>query len=166
MPLTNVGNSTSLNSTEFGRPMSVIYGEMTFQNLHQRPAMLSQRESWISTPPVSYGKWKVQTLSRIVNLFRHSQYSEPMGMRALAPRFQQAGGGGWQWRMPRVPSVDVRHFQFCTKRSDTMLVPAGFRRLLWPPLPEHYQLLCLLTCLCNQLQGLCYKQDFSTAWSA
>ena len=56
MPLTNVGNSTSPNSTEFCRPMPVIYGEMTFQNLHQRPAMLSQRESRISTPPVSSGK--------------------------------------------------------------------------------------------------------------
>ena len=42
-------------------------------------------------------------------------------------------------------------------------LPAGFRRLLWPPLPEHYQLLCLLTCMCNQLQGLRYKKDFSTA---
>ena len=56
MPLTNVGNSTSPNSTEFCRPTPVFYGEMTFQNLRQRPAMLSQRESWISTPPVSYGK--------------------------------------------------------------------------------------------------------------
>ena len=27
-------------------------------------------------------------------------------------------------------------------------------------LPEHYQLLCLLTCMCNQLQGLCYKKGF------
>ena len=34
-------------------------------------------------------------------------------------------------------------------------LPAGFRRLLWPPLPEHDQLLCLLTCVCDQLQGLC-----------
>ena len=56
MPLTKVGNSSSPSSTEFCRPMPVIYGEMTFQNLHQRPVMLSQRESWISTPPVSYGK--------------------------------------------------------------------------------------------------------------
>ena len=56
MPLTNVSNSTSPNGTEFCRPMSVIYGEKTFQNLHQRPAMLSQQEWWISTPPVSYGK--------------------------------------------------------------------------------------------------------------
>ena len=39
-------------------------------------------------------------------------------------------------------------------------LPAGFRRLLWPPLPEHYQLLCLLTCMRNQLQGLCYKKGF------
>ena len=39
-------------------------------------------------------------------------------------------------------------------------LPAGFRRLLWPPLPEHYQLLCLLTCMCNQLHGLCYKKGF------
>ena len=53
---TNVGNSTSPNSTEFCRPMPVIYGEKTFQNLHQRPAMLSQREWCISTPPRSHGK--------------------------------------------------------------------------------------------------------------
>ena len=112
------------------------------------------------------------------------------------------------------PSVDVRHFQFCTKRyrhharigsmshlfhtglarnrtifamtqhfsklGDTPFwhlcvpkgaemtslrggepfapLPAGFRRLLWPPLSEHYLLLCLLTCMCNQLHGLCYKK--------
>ena len=30
---------------------------------------------------------------------RHSRYSEPMEMRALAPRSQQAGGREWQWRM-------------------------------------------------------------------
>ena len=30
MPLTNVGNSTSPNGTEFCRPMPVIYGEKTF----------------------------------------------------------------------------------------------------------------------------------------
>ena len=54
--LTNVGNSTSPNSTEFCRPMPVIYGEKIFQNLRQRPAMLSRREWWIRTPPVSYGK--------------------------------------------------------------------------------------------------------------
>ena len=56
MPLTNVGNSTSPNSTEFCRPMPVIYGEKTFQSLHQRPAILLRREWWISTLPVSYGK--------------------------------------------------------------------------------------------------------------
>ena len=39
-------------------------------------------------------------------------------------------------------------------------LPAGFRRLLWPPLPERYQLLCLLTCMCNQLHGLRYKKGF------
>ena len=56
MPLTKVSNSTSPNGTEFCRPMPVINGEKTFQNLRQRPAMLSQREWWISAPPVSYGK--------------------------------------------------------------------------------------------------------------
>ena len=44
--------------------------------------------------------------------------------------------------------------------GEPFALPAGFRRLLWPPLPEHYQLLCLLTCMCNQLQGLCYKKGF------
>ena len=37
MPLTKVGNSSGPSSTEFCRPMPVIYGEMTFQNLRQRP---------------------------------------------------------------------------------------------------------------------------------
>ena len=44
MSLTKVGNSSSPSSTEFCRPMPVINGEKTFQNLHQRPAILSQRE--------------------------------------------------------------------------------------------------------------------------
>ena len=39
-------------------------------------------------------------------------------------------------------------------------LPAGFRCLLWPPLPEHHQLLCLVTCVCNQLHGLCHKKGF------
>ena len=42
--------------------------------------------------------------------FRHSQYSGPIGMRVSAPR----GNGGCPGNL--VPSVDVRHFQFCTKR--------------------------------------------------
>ena len=56
MLLTNVGDSTSPNSTEFCRPMPVFYGEMTLQNLLHRPSMLLQRELWTSTPPVNYGK--------------------------------------------------------------------------------------------------------------
>ena len=50
--------------------------------------------------------------------FCHSQHSEPIGMRASAPRSQQAGGREWQWRMSRrnsVPSVDVRHIPILYK---------------------------------------------------
>ena len=118
----------------------------------------------------------------------------------------------------KVPSVEIRHFQFCTKRyrhhdgfnvspvshgpctqqnkfcNDAAChevrghpvwhhcVPKGaeltslrgsvpfaltcrFRRLPWPPLSEYHQLLCLCTCKCNQLNGLCYKNGFwHDAW--
>ena len=37
-------------------------------------------------------------------------------------------------------------------------LPAGFRRLLWPPLIDHRLVTCLWTCKCNQLYGLCHKK--------
>ena len=39
-------------------------------------------------------------------------------------------------------------------------LPAGFRRLLWPPLFDHRLVTCFWTCKCNQLHGLCYKKGF------
>ena len=37
-------------------------------------------------------------------------------------------------------------------------LPAGFRRLLWPPLVDHRLVTCHWTCKCNQLHGLCHKK--------
>ena len=39
-------------------------------------------------------------------------------------------------------------------------LPAGSRRLLWPPLFDRRLVTCLWTCKCNQLHGLCYKKGF------
>ena len=36
-------------------------------------------------------------------------------------------------------------------------LPAGFRRLLWPPLIDHRLVTCLWTCKCK-LYGLCHKK--------
>ena len=40
-------------------------------------------------------------------------------------------------------------------------LPAGFRCLLWPPLPEHHQLLCLL--YETSCEGCATRKEFSTA---
>ena len=64
MSLTKVGDSSSPSSSESVPQMPVINGEKT-----QRPAMPSQQEWWISTPPTSYDKGNAQTLSTTVNLF-------------------------------------------------------------------------------------------------
>ena len=52
----------------------------------------------ISTPPEAMSS---KMRKHWPTCFRRSRYSEPIEMRALAPRSQQAGGREWQWRMSR-----------------------------------------------------------------
>ena len=83
--------------------------------------------------------------------------------RAFLPPVARASGIRKRVAHASVFSHTSRFWHLCVPKGAEMTsprggetfapLPAGFRRLLWPPLSEHYQQLCLLTCVCNHCWG-------------